>query len=70
MGVASDTTRGHSHSKLCDPLALTVLQPPPPVFTEPEEQMYGPDSTGLHFDWLWFSEVVSVCCRESDFDEG
>jgi hypothetical protein len=24
----------------------------------------------LHFDWLWFSVVVSMCCKVNFLDEG
>jgi hypothetical protein len=24
-------------------------------------------STTLHFDWLWFSVMVSICCQEKFF---
>jgi hypothetical protein len=29
-----------------------------------------PEHGSLHFDWLWSSVIVSICCKERFLDEG
>lgn len=70
MGVAAVITETQSQNKLPDPLALPIFPHPIPpcsltfrcwgvLLTHPLVLR-----SWLYFDWLQFSVVVSVCCKE------
>lgn len=71
MDLASDFTRRQSHRKLSNLLALEIFVPTLlQCFLNSRWKrllyMYpwGLGSTVLHFDWLWFSLIVSFVGRE------
>lgn len=70
MGVASDISRRQSHGKLPIPQALYNRSASLAMFPEPQVQelcsrcISWDWTLPLHFEWLWFSVAVSVCCKK------
>lgn len=70
-GCSSDLTRIHNMTQIpWSSGSYTLSATSSAVSSEPQVQEYFVDvfvGTGLHnlhIDWLWFSEVVSLCCKE------
>lgn len=52
-------------NEISDPMGLPLFfMTPEPEIWELFYRLLGMNTIALHFDWLWFNEMISICCKE------